>query len=95
MAVGTLSAARAGIQEAASQLATSSRNISRMLPQAMRASEAQQSDGAAQATTEAEPPVSLERELVHQMVALVQGKASIRVANTELELLGTLLDLKA
>jgi hypothetical protein len=76
MAVGTLSAARAGIQEAASQLATSSRNISRMLPQAM-------------------PPVSLERELVHQMVALVQGKASIRVANTELELLGTLLDLKA
>jgi hypothetical protein len=44
---------------------------------------------------EPDPPVRLERELFLQQMALVQGKASMRVASTELELLGTLLDLKA
>ncbi len=35
------------------------------------------------------------REFTNQMVARVHAEASIRVIETELELLGTLIDLKA
>jgi hypothetical protein len=104
MPVGTLSAARTGIQRAAAELETSSRNVARFLPQALRAAEQSEPDTAegvqtgsepAPVGSEAAPVPSLEREIVRQSLALVQGQASIRTAEVELELLGTLVDLMA
>jgi hypothetical protein len=97
MPVGALSAALTGIQRAAAELEASSHNVARILPQALRetgAAETETAEGA-QAEHEPSPPVSLERELVRQSLASIQAKASMRVAETELDLLGTLVDLTA
>jgi hypothetical protein len=97
MPVGTLSAARTGIQRAAAELETSSRNVAQFLPQALRAAEQAEAGSAegVQTGSESSAPPSLEREVVRQSLALVQGQASMRVAEVELELLGTLVDLMA
>ena len=97
MPVGALSAALTGIQRAAAELEASSHNVARMLPQALREAEAAEPEtaGGVQAEHEPSPPVSLERELVRQSLASVQAKASMRVLDVELDLVGTLVDLMA
>ncbi len=102
MATSSISNALAGLNAAATQLEASGRRVSRMLPQALGQADASGVAGGAGAPRsgagapeDPEPPVDLAREFTDQAMALVQGKASIRVMETELELLGTLIDLKA
>ncbi|MEE8558504.1 MAG: hypothetical protein V3T14_11535 [Myxococcota bacterium] len=80
--------ALAGLNAAATQLEASGRRVSRMLPQALGQADASGVAGGAGAPEDLEPPVDLAREFTDQAVALVQGKASIRVMETELELRG-------
>jgi hypothetical protein len=102
MAVGALSSFRAGIHSAGVELERSSRRITRLLPEALERLDPQPQNAAGTANAQPppaspnpEPELNLAREFVRQDLALLQARASIRVAETELDLLGSLIDLKA
>ncbi len=99
-AVSALSSARSAIDSASSRLDASSHRVASMLPRSLERLEPQAVDPTAQVTQPEEAPaaveeLSLAREFVEQRLALVQGLAGIRVLETELELLGALVDMKA
>ncbi len=103
MSVGALSSFRSGVHAAGVELERSARRITRFLPEALEALDSETQSGAAPGATNApaptdpapEPELNLVREFVRQDLALLQATASMRVAEVELELLGSLVDLKA
>ncbi len=91
MAVSALSSSLAGIHHAGVEMERSANRITRFLPEAL-----ERLDPSPQSSTPApEPEVSLAREFVRQDLAVIHARANVRVADTVLELIGTLVDLKA
>ena len=101
MRASGLSSALSGIQAAKRQISASSHNVANLLTERFRPLRASQSDvaeGGVRASVEQSEqvaPVDVAREIVMTDLATVQAKASARVVETELELLGSLLDLHA
>ena len=101
MRVDGLSIALSGITAAQRQIGASSHNVANMLTEDFRPLRAHQSEVAgggvrASVTQADEPaPVDLADEIVTSDLASIQARASARVLETGLELLGTLLNVKA
>jgi flagellar hook protein FlgE len=98
VAVTAISAGIAGIDAASRRIGVASHNIANLLTQDFRPLRATQlSSGAAgvEVAIEQAPqpePVSLEQELVGMMTASLQARASMRVIDTDLDLVGSLID---
>ncbi len=91
MAVSALSSSLAGIRHAGLEMERSANRVTRFLPEAL-----EPLDPAPQSSAPApEPEVRLAREFVRQDLAVIHARANVRVADTVLELIGTLVDLKA
>ena len=89
MAVSALSSSLTGIYRAGVELERSANRVTRFLPEAL-----ERLDPSPQSSTP-ESEVNLVREFVSQDLALIHARANMRVAETALELIGTLVDLKA
>ena len=89
MAVSALSSSLAGIHRAGVEIERSANRVTRFLPEAL-----ERLEPSPQSST-SEPEVNLAREFVRQDLALIHARANMRVADTALELIGTLIDLKA
>lgn len=93
--------ALSGMRSAQTRVAVSAHNVANLLTEGFRPQRAVQTSLAAGgsqamvATSPAPEPVSLEREIVDQIVAKTQFKASARVLDVELEMRGSLLDILA
>jgi flagellar hook protein FlgE len=99
--ISAISAGLSGIASAEKRIGVASHNVANLLTEEFRPLEAEQhsrAGGGSYATVEqeAEPrEVDLAREFVGMDVAALQAKASMRVIETELDVLGSLLDIKA
>jgi len=97
----TLSVALSGIESAQRRVQVASQNIANLNTKDFHPIRAQQSSvasGGSVLETERSPepePVSVAGEYVGMDLAAVQAKASARVVATDLDLLGSLLDLHA
>lgn len=97
----TLGIALSGMRSAGTRVAVSAHNVANLLTDGFRPQRvvqtAQASGGsqAAVATSSSPAPVELEREIVGQIEAEAQFKASARVLEVGLELRGSLLDILA
>lgn len=95
-----LSNGLSGIEAAKRRIGASSHNVANMLTEDFRPLRAFGEDvagGGARTVVEqagTPAPVDLAREFVESDLAVVAGKASARVMETELELLGSVLDLR-
>ncbi len=96
MAVGALSSSLAGIHRAGVELERSANRVTRFLPEALERLDAQPQGSAPPSPPDPnpEPELNLAREFVLQDLALIQARASMRVAGTALEMIGTLVDLE-
>ncbi|MFQ5514898.1 MAG: flagellar basal body rod protein [Myxococcota bacterium] len=98
---GTLSIALSGIEAAEQRIGTASHNVANLLTDdfhPLRTTQSARASGGVSTRTErSEDPaeVSLAHELVGAELASVQARASLRVADVELDLLGRLIDLHA
>ncbi len=99
--IDSQSIALSGIEAAKRQIGASSHNVANMLTEdfrPLRTQLSERADGGVQASVvraEEPAPVDLAREIVDMEVASLQAKASARVLETGLGLLGSLLDLHA
>lgn len=97
----TLGIALSGMRSAGTRVAVSAHNVANLLTDGFRPQRvvqtAQAAGGsqAAVATAPAPEPVELDREIVGQIEAKAQFKASARVLEIGLELRGSLLDILA
>lgn len=97
----TMGIALSGMQSASTRVAVSAHNVANLLTEGFRPQRATQTaraSGGSQAmvSTADEPEaVDLEREIVGQIEAKTQYKASARVLRTESEMRGSLLDIFA
>ena len=97
----TLGIALSGMQSASTRVAVSAHNVANLLTDGFRPQRVEQrsqASGGSQAgvTTSPTPePVDLAREIVDQIVAKTQFKASARVLDVGLEMRGSLLDMLA
>ncbi|MFO0689042.1 MAG: flagellar basal body protein [Myxococcota bacterium] len=93
--------ALSGMQSASTRVAVSAHNVANLLTEGFRpqrVTQSAQASGGSQAsvsTAAAPEPVDLEREIVGQIEAKTQFKASARVLRTEAEMRGSLLDIFA
>ncbi len=92
MAVSALSSSLTGIHRAGVEMERSANRVTRFLPEAL-----ERLEPSPQSSTPPvpDPEVNLVREFVSQDLALIHARANMRVADTALELIGTLVDLKA
>ncbi len=97
MVVSALSSSLAGIRRAGVEMERSANRITRFLPEALERldPQPQTSTPPSPPVPNPEPEVNLAREFVRQDLALIHARANMRVAGTALELIGTLVDLKA
>jgi flagellar hook protein FlgE len=101
MPISAISAGLSGIASAEKRIGVASHNVANLLTEDFRPLAAEQhsrAEGGSSATVqkESEPrEVDLARELVGMDTAAIQAKASMRVIETELDLLGSLLDIEA
>lgn len=97
----TLGVALSGMQVASTRVAVSAHNVANLLTDGFRPQrvvQTSQASGGAQAavaTAPAPAPVELDREIVGQIEAEAQFKASARVLEVGLSLRGSLLDMLA
>ena len=97
----TMGIALSGMQSASTRVAVSAHNVANLLTEGFRpqrTTQAAQASGGSQAmVTTADRPeaVDLDREIVGQIEARTQFKASARVLGVEAEMRGSLLDLFA
>ena len=100
MRVDGLSIGLSGIRAAGTRLRSSAHNVANLLTESFRPERVVQQDragGGVTASVEraATPqPVDLAGELVDQQLASLQGKASMRAIDTQLDVLGSLLDIR-
>jgi flagellar hook protein FlgE len=100
-AMDSMGIALSGMQSAQTRVAVSAHNVANWLTDGFRPQRAVQTSvaaGGSQATVSTAPaaePVSLDREIIDQIVAKTQFKASARVLEVGLELKGSLLDILA
>jgi flagellar hook-associated protein FlgK len=93
--------ALSGMRSAQTRVAVSAHNVANLLTEGFSPQRAVQTSlpaggsHAMVATSPAPEPVSLEREIVDQIVAKTQFKASARVLDVDLEMRGSLLDILA
>lgn len=93
--------ALSGMQSAQTRVAVSAHNVANLLTDGFRPQRAVQTSSAAGgsqasvATAAAPEPVSLDQEIVDQIVAKSQYKASARVLGISADMRGSLLDLLA
>ena len=98
---GALSIALSGISSAHKRVEVASHNVANYLTEDFRPLRTHQSSEATggssvQVEQASQPePVDLAKEFIESDLAAVQAKASARVVNTELDVLGSLLDLHA
>ncbi len=97
MAVSALSSSLTGIHRAGVEMERSANRVTRFLPEALERLDPspQSSTPPSNPVPDPEPDVNLVREFVRQDLALIHARANMRVADTALELIGTLIDLKA
>ncbi len=101
VSMDTSGIALSGMRSAQTRVAVSAHNVANLLTQDFRPQRAVQTSragGGAEASVATSPApesVSLEREIVDQIVAKTQFKASARVLDAELEMRGSLLDILA
>jgi flagellar hook-associated protein FlgK len=96
----TSSIALSGMNVAAMQQRVAAHNIANENTEGFHRQQLQQQTQAeggvtAQVTQASEPGTALERDLVQQRVALYTFKASLQVVQTQDEMLGSLLDIRA
>lgn len=97
----TLGIALSGMQSASTRVAVSAHNVANLLTEGFRPQRVEQTSQAsggsrASVVTASTPePVSLDREIVDQITAKTQFKASARVLEAGLEMRGSLLDILA
>ncbi|MCP4006049.1 MAG: flagellar basal body rod protein [bacterium] len=100
MQTSGLSKALSGIHAAKRQIRASSHNVANMLTEGFRPLRSHQSEvqsgGARTTVTRSTEPseVDLAREIVTSNLAAVQARASARALETELGLIGGLLDIR-
>ena len=93
--------ALSGMQSAQTRVAVSAHNVANLLTDGFRPQRAMQTSapaGGSQASVTTAPapePVSLEQEIVDQIVSKTQYEASARVLGVSAEMRGSLLDLFA
>lgn len=93
--------ALSGMRSAQTRVAVSAHNVANLLTSDFRPQRPVQTSRAsggaevAVATSATAEPVSLEREIVDQIAAKTQFKASARVLEADLEMRGSLLDILA
>ena len=93
--------ALSGMRSAQTRVSVSAHNVANLLTQDFRPQRAVQTSlasGGVEAMVATSPtaePVSLEREIVDQIVAKTQFKASARVLDADFEMRGSLLDMLA
>ena len=99
MLIDATSAAISGLRAAGVRLGTSAHNVANLLTEDFRSERVIQSDeptrGVSARVERAPVPaeVDLASEFVDQDLAALQGRASLRVLDVQLDLLGSLLDL--
>lgn len=97
----TLGIALSGMQSASTRVAVSAHNVANLLTEGFRpqrVEQTSQASGGSRASVATAPtpePVSLDREIVDQITAKTQFKASARVLAAGLEMRGSLLDILA
>jgi len=97
----TLGIAVSGMRSASTRVAVSAHNVANLLTEDFRPQRAVQTaraSGGSEASVETSPraaPVELDREIVDQITAKLQFKASARVFGVEADLRGALLDILA
>ena len=101
MKIDASTAALSGVRAGQTRLGASAHNVANLLTEDFRPLEVQQSaqaqGGVDVSVSQAAQPreVSLVDELVDQQLASLQTRASLRVLETDLDLLGQIVDLKA
>ena len=101
MAADAISIGLSGITSAHKRIEVASHNVANLVTEdfhPLKAHQVSQQGGGSKLEVEvsAEPEsVSIAEEFVGSRLAVIQAKASARVVDTELELLGSLLDLHA
>jgi flagellar hook protein FlgE len=101
MGVGALYSAISGITSSSRRIGVSAHNLANLGTEDFRPLESHQSSvaegGSEVRVTQAEEPrqVEIQDEFVEQIISSVQAKASMRTIETELELIGSLLDIMA
>jgi flagellar basal body rod protein FlgG len=101
MAADALSIALSGISGAHKRVEAASHNVANLLTEDFRPVRVLQSSRASGGSTveveqAAEPePVSLAREFIESDLAAIQAKASARIVEVDLDMLGSLLDILA
>jgi flagellar hook protein FlgE len=101
MTISATSAGLSGLQAAGVRLRASAHNVANWMtedfhPERVIQSARAEGGVSTQVERSAEPqPVDLAEQLVEQRLAALQGRACLRVIDTELDMLGSLLDLTA
>ena len=101
MAAGALSAALSGIKAAHQRVHAASHNVANLLTEDFHLVKTRQvllAEGGVRIEmdrAEEPEPVSIADELVGSSLTVIQAKASARVVDMDLDLLGSLLDLHA
>ena len=101
VSMDTSGIALSGMRSAQTRVAVSAHDVANLLTENFRPQRAVQTSvasGGAEAMVATSPmpePVSLEREVVDQIVAKTQFKASARVLDVDFEMRGSLLDMLA
>lgn len=99
MTISATSAGLSGLQAAGVRMSASAHNVANLQTEEFhpeRVVQSERAEGGVSAHIErsAEPEsVDLARELVDQRMADLQARASLRVIDTELEMLGSVLDI--
>ncbi|MBK7951070.1 MAG: flagellar basal body rod protein [Deltaproteobacteria bacterium] len=97
----TMGIALSGMRSASTRIAVSAHNVANLLTDGFRpqrATQSAQASGGSQAlvsTADQPEAVDLDREIVGQIEAKTQFKASLRVLGAEAEMRGSLLDILA
>ena len=101
MRIDTLRTALSGYDSASKKIGVSAHNVANLLTEdfhPQRAEQVDRAEGGSEVrvhTSEQPRDVDLAGEIADQMLAKVQAEASLRVVDTELDLVGSLIDLKA
>jgi flagellar hook-associated protein FlgK len=101
VSMDTMGIGLSGMQSAQTRVAVSAHNVANLLTEDFRPQRVLQTSvagGGSQTAIETSPtlePVSLDQEMIDQIVSKAQFKASARVVDVGLEMRGSLLDILA